>query len=233
VRLVDALRAAAFDLDGTLVDSAPDIAASANAMLEALGHAPLPEPRIALLIGEGVERLVNGVLAACEGRAATPAALAAATELFRRHYAARLFDRSRVYPGVVEGLRALEARGIALCCVTNKHSAFALPLLEAAGLARFFAFACCADRVEQRKPAPDLLLAACKRLATRPDAMLYVGDSRTDIATARAARCLVAVVDYGYNRGLPLADGNPDWIIASVADIAELSAATTLANTDA
>jgi len=230
MRLVDGIRAIAFDLDGTLVDSAPDLAAAANAMLATLGYASLPERRIALAIGDGVERLVAAVLAESEGHEPKPAALATATEVFRRHYAERLFDRSRVYPGVVDGLRTLAGRGLGLCCVTNKASAFAEPLLEAAGLARFFAFACCADRAEQRKPAPDLLLAACERLDARPGELLYVGDSRTDIATARAARCRVAVVDYGYNRGQPLADASPDWIVGSIADIAELPAAMPVSN---
>jgi phosphoglycolate phosphatase len=216
------LRAAAFDLDGTLVHTVPDLAAAANAMLAALGLPALTEPRIAGLVGGGVERLVEGALAERMRPEADAASLAKATALFRGEYAARVFDRSRVYPGVFDGLRRLRARGIPTCCVTNKHSAFALPLLDAAGLAGLLSFALCADGADQRKPAPDLLIAAGERLGVPPRRLLYVGDSRIDIATARAAGCPVAVVDYGYSHGLSLAEARPDWIVSSIADLATL-----------
>ena len=224
------LRAVAFDLDGTLVDSAPDLAASANAMLEALGHARLPEARVAALIGNGIDRLVEGVLVASTGRPADARPLAAAMALFHRCYAERLFDRSRVYPGVVDGLEELDAIGIARCCITNKASAFTLPLLDAAGLSGRLAFALCADRLEERKPAPDMLLAACLRLGIAPEEMLYVGDSNIDIGAARAAGCPVAVVDYGYHQGFQLAAARPDWIIGSVADLPQLPSTPSFAN---
>jgi phosphoglycolate phosphatase len=232
-QLIESFRAAAFDLDGTLVDTAPDLAAAANATLEALGYAPLATRQIESLIGAGVERMVWGSLAESAGRTPEPATVATATALFRRRYAECLFERSRVYPGVIEGLQALDALGIKLCCVTNKHSAFTLPLLKTAGLAARFAFALCADRPEERKPAPDLLIAASERLGVEPDQMLYVGDSRVDIAAARAARCSVAVVDYGYNGGHSLADEHPDWIIGSVAELLALPSEKRFANTEA
>jgi phosphoglycolate phosphatase len=97
-------------------------------------------------------------------------------------------------------------------------------LLERAGLADLVAFALCADRAEQRKPAPDLLVAAAARLDVAPARLLFVGDSRIDIATARAAGCPVAVVDYGYSQGLSLAEGHPDWIVGSIVDLVALPA---------
>ena len=228
-RLVDQIRAAALDLDGTLIDTAPDLAAAANAMLELLGYARLPEPRILRLIGNGIDRLVEGTLAESAGDRPRAAAVAAAPKLFRLCYAERLFERSRVYPGVMEGLRALHALGIDLCCITNKHSAFTLPLLEAAGLARHFAFVLCADRPEERKPAPNLLNAARERFGIEAGELVFVGDSRIDVAAARAARCPVAVVDYGYSQGQSLGDADPDWIIGSIAEIATLPAPKPLA----
>ncbi len=230
-RLIDRIRAAAFDLDGTLVDSAPDLVDAANGMLKALGNRQLAEHRITALIGDGIDRLVEGVLAASLRRLPAPAALGSARTLFRRFYAARLFDRSRVYPGAIEGLQALNEAGIPLCCVTNKHSAFTLPLLDAAGLARHFAFALCADRAEERKPKPDLLLAACARFGIAPAELLCVGDSRADVAAARAAGCPVAAVDYGYNQGRPVAAERPDWLIASLTEVVGLSTARPLAET--
>jgi len=228
-----AIRAVAFDLDGTLIDTAPDLAAAANAMLETLGHPPLSEQRVAAHIGGGIERLVEAVLAESVGREANADARASATELFRCSYAGHVFERSRVYPGVADGLHALHALGVELCCVTNKHSRFTRPLLEAAGLAREFACVRCADHPDDRKPAPALLLACCEHLGVDAGELLYVGDSRTDIAAARAARCPVAVVEYGYNGGRSLADEDPDSIIGSIAEVVTLLRAQRCANSDA
>jgi phosphoglycolate phosphatase len=222
-RLIERVRAVAFDLDGTLVDSAPDLAMAANGMLETLGHVPLPESRIRMRIGDGVDRLVEAVLTERAGE--VPAAtLAAAAEVFRTLYARHLCARSRVYPGVLHCLETLRAMGMHQGCVTNKHSLFTLPLLEALQLTRFLEFVLCADRAEQRKPRPDLLNAACKHVNIAPHELLYVGDSRVDIAAARAAGCSVAAVDYGYNQGRPLAAEGPDWIISSLTEILGLQA---------
>lgn len=222
--LIERIRATAFDLDGTLVHSAPDLARAANAMLNALGCAPLAESRIAALIGYGIDRLVEAALIQSTGRAPRSDAREAAADKFRKLYGEHLYERSRLYPGVIEGLTALEHAGVRLCCVTNKHSAFTLPLLEAAGLSRFFAFAGCADRAAQRKPKPALLLEACARLSVAPRELLCVGDSAMDIEAARAAGCPVAAVNYGYNQGRPLAASRPDWIIGSLAELVELPA---------
>ena len=196
--LAKRFRAIAFDLDGTLIDTAPDIAAAANAMLVRLGYPSLPEGDVAGLIGHGIERLVAGALAASTGTRVDPALRSRATALFRDCYGERLFVRSRVYPGVVDALDALAASAVPVCCVTNKPSAFALRLLDAAGLSTRLLFALGADRPEERKPAPRLILAACARLAVPPRELLYVGDSPIDVDAARAAGCPVAVVDYGY-----------------------------------
>ena len=224
-KLIERVRGAAFDLDGTLVDSAPDIADAANAMLNLLGYPLLAEHRITAMIGGGVDRLIECALAeSTGGTGAAPraAALHAAGNSFRQHYAARLFQRSRVYAGVAEGLATLLKSGLRLCCVTNKHSQFALPLPEAAGLGGFFSFVLCADRAEQRKPRPELLFEACSRLQIRPPQLLCVGDSAADVAAARAAGCPVAAVSYGYNGERPVALEQPDWIISRLAEIAGL-----------
>lgn len=218
-RLIESMRAAAFDLDGTLVDTAPDLGAAANRMLETLGYKSLPEHRISALIGNGIDLFIEGALTESLGEAPPRAVLHAAAALFGRLYGERLFEGSRVYPGVPEALRALDYAGIALCCVTNKHSVFAMPLLEAAELRDFFAFTLCADRAEDRKPKPDLLLAACAYLAVEPAELLYVGDSHTDIAAADAAGCRVIVVDYGYDHGGALDAVRPDAIIGNLTEI--------------
>jgi phosphoglycolate phosphatase len=196
-------------------------------MLVEFGRTPLPVSRIAGMIGHGIERLVEGALGASAGDAVQ---LDLAFALFRRCYAERLFVESRVYPGVTEGLAALEAQGVPCCCITNKPGVFALPLLEAAGLAGGLAFTLCADSPRLRKPAPDLLLDACLRLGLAPAQMLFVGDSSLDIEAARAAGCPVALVSYGYRRGVDSGVARPDWIIGNLVELSALPAPGDRAN---
>ncbi len=131
-KLNERIRAVAFDLDGTLIDTMGDLAASVNLMLGMLGAKELPEARVRALVGNGVETLVQRALNESVGSSATHAAQrSAALALFRRLYGQGLFKHSKVYPGVVDTLRALSEAGLALCCITNKDSAFAEPLLRA------------------------------------------------------------------------------------------------------
>jgi len=219
------VRAVAFDLDGTLVDSAPDLALAANAMLHTLGHGALPVARVAAAIGDGIDALVARTLEESTGSAPDEAALAAAGRIFRERYAERVFDAGRVYPGVREGLEALAKRGLPLGCITNKAGRFTRALLEKAGLAKWLSFVECAEALEQRKPAPFLLLKACGKLGIAPGELLFVGDSALDVAAARAAGCPVVMVAYGYNRGRPASDSGADAVIASLADLAGMRAA--------
>ena len=200
-RRLPGLRAVGFDLDGTLVDTAPDLAAAMNGVLAALGARTLPYERIRAMIGGGIEHLVARALRASLGAEMAAEALQAdALARFRVTYGARLYEDSRLYPGVLETLRSLAAEGLALGCVTNKHSAFSVPLLRAVGLEGVLGFTLCADRFEDRKPQPNLLLAACRLLGVPPRAMLYVGDSQRDVQAAHAAGCRSALVTYGYGR---------------------------------
>ncbi|MBV9697137.1 MAG: HAD hydrolase-like protein, partial [Gammaproteobacteria bacterium] len=138
--LLAAARAIGFDLDGTLIDSAPDLAVAANAALRGVGLAALPEPQIVGFIGVGMDRLMEDSLQASAGSVPEEPVRQAAQALFRRHYAAQIFVRSRVYPGVSAALQTLQARGLTLCCLTNKLAEFAEALLVAAGLRHHFAF---------------------------------------------------------------------------------------------
>lgn len=221
-KLIDRVEAVAFDLDGTLIDTAPDLGAAANMMLIMLGGRPLPEEQVPSMIGAGIDALVMKVLAS-SGIAPEPALHAMAGALFRNLYGQRVFERSRIYPGVVMTLHRLRADGRTLYCVTNKERKFTLPLLESAGLNGFFASVFCADRPEDRKPSPNLLNAACAHACVEPARMLCVGDSRADIAAARSAGCRIVAVEYGYHHGQPLAELRPDGIVSNVEDILELS----------
>lgn len=206
------------------MDSAPDLAAAANAMLAALGQPVLSEERVAAAVGDGVDKLVERTLAESAGSKPDGATLESASSLFREFYAQSVFDASVVYPGVREGLEALASRGLPLACVTNKHSRFTTALLEKAGLARWLTLVLCADSPEQRKPAPYLLLQACRGLAIEPAELLFVGDSALDVAAARAAGCPVVLVSYGYNRGRPAAEAGADAVIAGIDRLAEMRA---------
>ncbi|HEV7444762.1 MAG TPA: phosphoglycolate phosphatase [Steroidobacteraceae bacterium] len=219
-KLTERVRAAAFDLDGTLIDTMGDLAAAVNLMLGMLGAAELPEPRVRALVGNGVDQLVLRALTESLGnRPAHSAQRSAALALFRRLYGQRLFKHSRVYPGVVQALRSLADAGIALCCITNKDSMFAEPLLREAQLGGFFAFTLCADRPEDRKPSPNMLLAACSRLGIAPAEMLYVGDTSMDIAAARAAGCPVIAVSYGYGKDHAMTDAKADGFVDRLTDL--------------
>ena len=211
-------RAALFDLDGTLVDTAPDLAAAANRMLADLGRGALPDDLIRDFVGKGVVNLVNKCFEASGGGGEE--ARDRAHAVFERHYSAGIADRSRPYPGVVDGLEALERAGIAMGCVTNKAGRFTEPLLELTGLRRFFGVVVSGDTVERKKPHPDPMLYAAGKLGASPAETLVVGDSLNDVQSARAAGCAVVVVPYGYREGLSLADLGADAVVASVEEAA-------------
>ena len=212
------VRAALFDLDGTLVDTAPDLASAANLMLAELGRAPLDEVGIRDYIGKGVVNLVNRCFEATGG--GSDGQRQRAQEIFERHYIAGIANRARPYPGVVSGLEALERAGIAMGCVTNKAGRFTEPLLEQTGLRRFFGVVVSGDTVERKKPHPDPMLYAARKLGAAPAQTLVIGDSLNDVQSARAAGCPVVVVAYGYREGLAPEDLGADAIVASVEEAA-------------
>jgi phosphoglycolate phosphatase len=193
---------AAFDLDGTLIDSAPDLVAAAQEALRVLGAPGLPAARIVSFIGGGIAVLVERTVTASLMQVPEPEVLAAATGAFRQHYAVHLFERSRVYPGVRETLERLQARGIRRCCVTNKAAEFAVPLLTAAGLDTVLEFSLSPGSAAERKPGPALLQQACARFEVGSSELMMVGDSDADLGAARAAGCPVLLVRYGYGHGL-------------------------------
>jgi phosphoglycolate phosphatase len=223
LRLIDCTEVVAFDLDGTLIDTAPDLAAAANSMLRILGGRPIPEHRVAALIGDGVDSFVARVLEASSSASRLYATRQSwANVLFRNLYEQQLFARGRIFPGVAQALQMLEYAELPLCCITNKESRFALPLLAAAGLRERFSVTVCADRPEDRKPSPSMLLAACRQLGVEPANLLYIGDSPSDIAAARAARCRVVAVTYGYGDYDVLAGARPDGLLGNLAKLTSI-----------
>ncbi|MGE0876437.1 MAG: phosphoglycolate phosphatase [Burkholderiales bacterium] len=208
-------RAALIDLDGTLLDTAPELAAAANAMLDELGLAPLPGGTVSSFIGQGVQVLVLRCLAAC-GREPAGTEL----EIFSRHYERLSGSAAQAYPGVHEGLAAMREGGLALACVTNKPARFTLPLLAAAGLARYFDAVVTADAVGRRKPHPEPFLHACRLLGVSPGEAVVIGDSANDAGAAHAAGCRFLLVPYGYREGRDARDIASDGIVASLHEAA-------------
>ena len=208
------IKSVTIDLDGTLLDTALDIAAAANAMLTELRLPLRSELEIRNFVGRGIAVTVERCLP--EDRR-TPAFMEAALESFKRYYAMSNGKYSDTYPGVIEGLDALKDRGIPMACVTNKAAAFAEPLLLRAGLAPYFAFTISGDTLAEKKPHPLPLLEACRRLGVAPAANLHIGDSDNDASAARAAGCPSATLPYGYNEGRDYREIQTDVIVPSVA----------------
>ena len=195
----NSLRAVILDLDGTLVDTAGEIAAAANRMLEELGLATLPQPAIQALIGRGVRSLVERALAQVEGGALIQ--LDRAVERFEAHYAQTVGTDARHYDGVLPGLELLGQHGVPMAVVTNKPRFFTEMLLYRLQLKDHLAAIVAGDDGFKRKPHGDMLVAACERMATAPAQTLMLGDSDNDVIAARAAGCPVWCVPYGYNEG--------------------------------
>jgi phosphoglycolate phosphatase len=211
------LRAVAFDLDGTLIHSVPDLAQAVEAMLVELGQPALPDGSVAALIGNGFEALVERAYERAAGRPVSRDELKLARSVFTAAYSRRLFDRSVIYPRVESTIDALLGRGLRVGCITNKSAVFAQPLLEAAGLRARLDFVIAPVSVAERKPSPVLLQRALAHWGIAPAQMLYVGDSRVDIGAARAAGAPVAYVRYGYGR--PAEGAPPDWELDCVSEL--------------
>lgn len=205
------------DLDGTLLDTLPDLAASANEVRAALGMSLLDEGLIRTFVGKGADNLIKRTLAASlDAPEPEPELFGQAKTVFFEHYRATNGDRAVLYPGVVDGLEQLMALGIPMAVVTNKPYDFSVPLLERTNLMRFMQTVIGGDTCAKRKPDPEPILHACERLSCQPAATLTIGDSINDALAAKAAGCGVVAVPYGYNEGNPVTDLPVDGIVESV-----------------
>ncbi len=211
-----------FDLDGTLVDSVPDLTAAVNAMLQQLGLPERPEARVRTWVGNGMNNLIHRALTDDMAGQADPELFARARPLYKAAYAEHISVYSSLYPGAVEGLTELRGAGFPMACVTNKSVEFALPLLDRLGIGHFFATVIGGECAPNPKPAPDALLLCAERLGIPIRRGLMIGDSRNDVGAARNAGCPVVCVPYGYNHGYDIRDAQPDAVIASIADLPAL-----------
>jgi phosphoglycolate phosphatase len=204
--------AALIDLDGTLTDSARELAAAIDRMLVDAGHDRAGTDRVRDWVGDGINRLIERALVHATGESPDAEALRDARRRFDTAYAEILGTMAPLYPGVVEGLDEIRSAGIATACVTNKAGVFAIGLLGSLGIADRFDEIITGDRVAELKPAAAPLEMAARKLGVAIDDCVMVGDSAIDIAAARAAGCPAWCVRTGYNRGASLEDSGPDRI---------------------
>ena len=218
-------RAVAFDLDGTLVDSAADLMHACNALLAELGRPPVDLPAVRSFIGDGAAKLVERILAATGGLP-EPEETAAHVRRFLAIYEADPSAHSSLYPGVADTLKALAEAGLTLGICTNKPMAATRRLLADLGIAGLFAAVVGGDSFPSRKPSPEPVLGLLDRMGVRPEDTAFVGDNEHDVAAARAAGLArVLVLRYGYAR-VPLDSLPHDGILERFGDLTEALSAT-------
>ena len=223
------IRGVAFDLDGTLVDSAPGLTAAVDNALYALELPMAGEERVVTWIGNGADVLIQRALTwARQERAALRAAQgkpsvdhddipqaeqqAILRKLFDRYYGEVAEEGSFLFPAVADTLGALHAKGLPLALVTNKPTPFVAPILASLDIAKYFTVVIGGDDLKNKKPHPEPLLLVAEKLGLAPADLLFVGDSRNDIQAAKAAGCSSIGLTYGYNYGEPISLSEPDYI---------------------
>jgi phosphoglycolate phosphatase len=216
------IKAVVIDLDGTLLNTAPDLAYAAELMMAELGR-PCPSlETISTYIGNGVSRLVKRVLTGDMDAEPDAALFEQAIASYNKHYSAHVSLHSRPFPGVVEGLQAFKAMGLHVACITNKAEVFTHPLLKDTGLFDYFELILSGDTLPRRKPDPLPLLHACEVFKVKPAELLLIGDSLNDTQAARAAGCPVFCVPYGYNRGRSVSELDLDAVVPSLVEASRL-----------
>jgi phosphoglycolate phosphatase len=215
------VKAVALDLDGTLLDTLPDIAEAADRMLADLARPAAGEQLVRRYIGNGIPRLTKRLLTGTFDGEPPEDLYARALPLFEAHYRETLTNRTAPFPGVVAGLGELRAANLELACVTNKAAAFTEPLLAATGLREFFGLVLSGDSLPRKKPDPLPLLHCAQRFGVAPGAVLVIGDSANDVEAARAAGCPVFCVNYGYSNR-PVRELGCDAIVGDLSAVSKL-----------
>jgi phosphoglycolate phosphatase len=207
------------DLDGTLVDSVPDLAFCVDAMMGRMGRAPYGEAAVRNWVGNGVERLVRRSLTGQLNGEPVDADFEQAYPIFLELYRDNTSQRSRLYPGIREGLDWLKGAGYRLGCVTNKAAQFTEPLLRDLGVRDFFEIVISGDSLPRNKPDPMPLLHAAAHFGADPADALMIGDSVSDVKAARAAGFRIFCMSYGYNHGQDIREFHPDAVLDSLVEV--------------
>ncbi|MFK7964144.1 MAG: phosphoglycolate phosphatase [Burkholderiaceae bacterium] len=216
------IKAVFIDLDGTLLDTIADLAAAANRVRADFDLAALPREQLEGFVGKGADVLVHrSMTGSLDGQLDTER-FHAARASFDKHYTRENGRSAKPYPGVLAGLEKMKAAGLSLACLTNKPQSFTDPLLDAQGLAEFFALTLGGDALPRKKPDPLPLTHAAVHFGLAPAQCVMVGDSVNDAQAARAAGMPVLLVPYGYNEGRDVATIDSDGIVGSLDKAADL-----------
>ncbi len=207
------------DVDGTLVDSVPDLAWCVDEMMTTIGRQPWGDDKVRDWVGNGVERLVRRALIGQLDGEPDDAEFEKAYPIFLELYAENTSKRSTLYPGVKEGLDYLREAGYSLGCVTNKAEQFTLPLLQDLGIFDYFGIVVAGDTLPVKKPDPTPLLYAAEFFGVTPEQSLMIGDSKSDVKAARAAQFRIICMSYGYNHGEDIRIYEPDAVIDSMVEL--------------
>ena len=209
------------DVDGTLVDSVPDLAFCIDEMMQKLGLQKWGEVKVRHWVGNGISKLVERALTGeLEGRPIKEV-FDIAYPIFLDLYEDNTAERSYLYDGVREGLDYLKSQGYQLGCVTNKSEQFTHPLLKVLGIFNDFKIIISGDTLAKRKPDPMPLLYCAEHFNLKPEECLMLGDSVSDVKAARAAGFDIICMSYGYNHGNDIADENPDLVIDSMSQLSD------------
>lgn len=207
------------DLDGTLVDSVPDLAWCVDETMKALNLPVRGESKVRNWVGNGVPRLIERALIDQLEGSPSDALYAEAAPIFMALYADNASKRSHLYPSVVEGLQWLKDQGIRVGCVTNKDEQFTLPILKELGIYEYFEIVISGDTLPLKKPDPAPLLHGAKFFGIDPENAMMIGDSISDVKASRAAGFSIVCMSYGYNHGVDIRTANPDTVIDTFAEI--------------
>ena len=202
-----------FDLDGTLIDSVPDLAAAVDHMLVALGRPPAGLEAVRQWVGNGAEVLVRRALAgSLEHADVDPELAERGLALFMQAYG-ESHELTVVYPGVRDTLRWLHKQGVEMALITNKPERFVAPLLDQMKIGRYFRWIIGGETLPQKKPDPAALLFVMQMAGIAPEHALFVGDSRNDVLAATAAGVKSVGLTYGYNHGRPIEEESPSLVL--------------------
>ena len=210
------------DVDGTLVDSVPDLAYCVDEMMKALGREPHGETKVRDWVGNGVERLTRRALIGQLDGEPSDEDFAKGYPIFLDLYKDNTSKRSCLYPGVREGLDYMKSQGYLLGCVTNKDAQFTIPLLKGLGIYYEFGIVVSGDTLPVKKPDPQPLLHAAAHFGVGAEDSLMLGDSKSDVTAARNAGFQIVCMSYGYNHGEDIRNYHPDAVIDSMVELKEL-----------
>ncbi|MBC8953382.1 phosphoglycolate phosphatase [Xenorhabdus sp. PB62.4] len=225
--VVEGIRAIAFDLDGTLVDSASGLADALDQALIAKGLPTAGKERVAIWIGNGADVMVERALK-WAGVETSPELHQETRKLFDAFYETSVTTGSQLFPHVKETLAELAKHNLPMAIITNKPTPFIAPLLESLGISEYFSLVLGGDDVKEKKPHPAPLYLTMGMFGLHKEELLFVGDSRNDILAAQAAGCPCVGLTYGYNYGESIALSQPNYVLDHFPDLLQTIGLSTL-----